>query len=70
MGTFSKNKKNEYMSTDKLTERVGDIYISFIFQKEVFGWIKETFFNLIRIKKFCGRGHIFTQFNFSPQFPQ
>lgn len=42
MGTFSKNKKNEYMSTDKLT-RVGDIYISFIFQKEVFGWIKETF---------------------------
>lgn len=60
------------MSTDKLTERVGDIYISFIFPKEVFGWIKETFFffNLIRIKKFCGRGHIFAQFNFSPQFSQ
>lgn len=40
---FQKIKKNEYISTDKLTERVGDIYISFIFQKEVFGWIKETF---------------------------
>lgn len=58
------------MSMDK-AYRKSRIYLHKLYISEGSVWLdKKNFFNLIRNKKFCGRGHIFTQFNFSPQLFQ